>query len=49
MVQKGDSLYSISRQYYGTGAKVDEIVAANRGVLQDRGTPLKIGMQIRLP
>lgn len=48
-VQKGDSLYSISRQYYGSGAKVDEIVAANRGLLQDRGTPLKIGMQLKLP
>ncbi len=48
-VQKGDSLYSISRQYYGTGGKVEEIVAANRGVLQDRSTPLKIGMQLKLP
>ncbi len=48
-VQKGDSLYSISRQYYGNGAKVEEIVAANRGVLQDRGTPLKIGMQLKMP
>ena len=48
-VQKGDSLYSISRHYYGSGAKVAEIVAANRDVLQDRNTPLKIGMQLRLP
>jgi phage tail protein X len=48
-VQKGDSLFSISRQYYGNGGRVEEIVAANRGVLQDRGTPLKIGMQLRLP
>lgn len=48
-VGKGDSLYSISRKYYGSGAKVDEIVAANRAVLQDRSTPLKIGMQLKLP
>ena len=48
-VGKGDSLYSISRKYYGNGAKVDEIVAANRGVLQDRSTPLKIGTQLKLP
>ncbi len=48
-VQKGDSLYSISRQYYGNGGKVPEIVAANRGTLQDRNTPLKIGMQLKLP
>ena len=49
LVQKGDSLYSISRRYYGSGNKVPEIVAANREVLQDRNTPLKIGMQLRLP
>ncbi len=48
-VQKGDSLYSISRRYYGSGSKVPEIVAANREVLQDRNTPLKIGMQLKLP
>jgi LysM repeat protein len=48
-VQKGDSLYSISRQYYGSGGKVADIVAANRGVLSDRSTPLKIGMQLKLP
>lgn len=48
-VQKGDSLFSISRQYYGNGGRVEEIVAANRGVLQDKSTPLKIGMQLKLP
>ena len=48
-VQKGDSLFGISRRYYGSGSKVPEIVAANRDVLQDRNTPLKIGMQLRLP
>ncbi|MFT3829713.1 MAG: LysM peptidoglycan-binding domain-containing protein [Opitutaceae bacterium] len=48
-VQKGDSLFSISRQYYGNGSRVNDIVAANRGLLQDRNTPLKIGMQLKLP
>jgi nucleoid-associated protein YgaU len=48
-VQKGDSLFSISRQYYGNGSRVNDIVAANRGMLQDRNTPLKIGMQLKLP
>jgi len=48
-VQKGDSLFSISRQYYGNGGRVNDIVAANRGVLSDRNTPLKIGMQLKLP
>lgn len=48
-VQKGDSLFSISRQYYGNGSRVNDIVAANRGVLSDKNTPLKIGMQLKLP
>lgn len=48
-VQKGDSLFSISRQYYGNGGRVNDIVAANRGVLSDRTSPLKIGMQLKLP
>jgi LysM repeat protein len=49
VVQKGESLYSISRQYYGNGSRVNDIVAANSGLLQDRNTPLKIGMQLKLP
>ena len=48
-VQKGESLFSISRQYYGNGGRVNDIVAANRGVLSDRSSPLKIGMQLKLP
>ncbi len=48
-VQKGDSLFSISRQYYGNGSRVNDIVAANRGVLSDRNSPLKIGMSLKLP
>lgn len=48
-VQKGDSLFSISRQYYGNGGRVNDIVAANRGVLSDRNSPLKIGMSLKLP
>lgn len=48
-VQKGDSLFSISRQYYGNGSRVNDIVAANRGMLADRNTSLKIGMQLKLP
>lgn len=48
-VAKGDSLFSISRQYYGNGGRVNDIVAANRGVLADRNAGLKIGMQLKLP
>lgn len=48
-VQKGDSLFSISRQYYGNGGRVNDIVAANRGVLSDRNSPLKIGTALKLP
>lgn len=48
-VQKGDSLFSISRQYYGNGGRVNDIVAANRGVIADRNSPLKIGTPLKLP
>jgi LysM repeat protein len=48
-VQKGDSLFSISRKYYGNGSRVNDIVAANRGLLSDRSSPLKIGMQLKVP
>ena len=48
-VQKRDSLFSISRQYYGNGSRVNDLVAANRGVLTDRNSSLKIGMQLKLP
>lgn len=47
-----DSLYSIARQYYGTptNARIQEIVAANRGVLpQGVNSPLRPGMELAIP
>lgn len=50
-VRVGDSLYNIARQYYGspTNAQVEAIVSANRDVLQSRNTPLRAGMELRIP
>lgn len=52
VVSAKESLYSIARKYYGTptNAKIDEIVAANRGALPDgRNTALRVGMELRIP
>lgn len=50
-VQLKDTLYSISRQYYGTAtnAQVEGIVNANRDVLESRNTPLRAGMILKIP
>ena len=51
-VKKGDSLFSIARQFYGTvsNAQVEAIVKANRDVLTaGRDTPLREGMVLKLP
>lgn len=51
VVAQGESLYSIARRYYGTptNARIAEIVAANRAVLPNGSTSLKIGMELRIP
>ena len=49
VVVRGDTLSSISMKYYGSRSKVGDIVAANRGVLQDKSTPLKPGMTLNIP
>ena len=50
VVKPKENLYSIARQYYGTGsnAKVDEIFRANRDRMKTP-TDLKIGMELRIP
>lgn len=45
VVKKGDSLYSIARAHYGSGAKYKDILAANPGLTTD----LKVGQEIILP
>lgn len=51
VVAQGESLYSIARRYYGTptNARISEIVAANKDVLPNGSTSLKIGMELRIP
>lgn len=45
-VQKGDTLYSISRAVYGSDKKVKDIVAANPGLTPNK---IKVGQKIKLP
>lgn len=48
IVQKGDTLQSISLRYYGTRSRFRDIYAANRDVMPNEGT-LRIGMELRVP
>lgn len=48
VVQKGDTLQSISLRYYGTRSRFRDIYAANRDVMPNEGT-LRIGMELRIP
>ncbi len=47
-VKKGDTLYSISKQFYGSGAKVQEILAANKAKLKS-ANDLSPGMVLNIP
>ena len=48
-VQKNDSLYKIAKKVYGSGAKSDDLYAANRETIGPDSTRLKIGMVLTLP
>jgi nucleoid-associated protein YgaU len=48
-VVKGDTLYGLARRYYNSPARVQDIVAANRGSLNSVNDPLQIGMQLVIP
>jgi LysM repeat protein len=48
VVQQGDSLYAISRKFYGDSAHIDLIYNANRDVLINKRS-LKIGQKLRIP
>ena len=39
VVQKGDSLYSISRKFYGDSSHIDRIYQANRDVMRSKKQP----------
>ena len=47
-VKKGDSLWKISQEAYGTGYKWNEIFLANKAVLSDPGM-INVGQKITLP
>lgn len=48
VVQAGDTLYSISKRFYGSNAKWHEIQSANRLVIPANGR-LRVGQEIKLP
>jgi tetratricopeptide (TPR) repeat protein len=48
-VQRGDTLSSISRQYFGTSAKWRDIYNANRDILKSESETLHLGMELRIP
>jgi nucleoid-associated protein YgaU len=48
IVVSGDTLGKISRQYYGTAARWEEILRANRDVIKDENV-LTVGTTLRLP
>jgi len=48
VVQRGDTLQSISLRYYGTRSRFRDIYSANRDTMPNEGT-LRIGMELRIP
>ena len=48
-VARGDTLFSLSQRYYGSRSKWRDIYAANRDLLPSEKTPLKIGMDLKIP
>ncbi len=48
-VAKGDTLFSLAQRYYGNRSKWRDIFAANRDVLASENSPLKIGVELKIP
>jgi 2',3'-cyclic-nucleotide 2'-phosphodiesterase/3'-nucleotidase len=48
VVRAGDCLWNISRQFYGTGARWNEIYQANRSILRDPNF-IQIGQELTIP
>jgi nucleoid-associated protein YgaU len=50
-VAKGDTLYGLALRFYGKGsaARVRDIIAANKDLLNGTGSNLKIGMVLKIP
>lgn len=49
VVSQGDTLYSLAQRYYSNRSRWRDIYQANRSVLRDENTPLKLGMELRIP
>ena len=47
-VKKGDTLYSISKKYYGSSKYVDKIYKANKSKIKSKNI-LKVGIVLTLP
>ena len=48
-VVRGDTLFSLSLKYYGSRSRWRDIYAANREVLPSENSPLKIGVELKIP
>jgi LysM repeat protein len=48
VVQSGDSLYAISRKFYGDSSYIDLIFEANRDVMRSKNS-LSVGQKLRIP
>ena len=48
VVKKGDSLYAISRKFYGDSSHIDRIFQANRDSLPSKNS-LKVGQTLLIP
>lgn len=48
-VVRGDTLFSLAQKFYGNRSKWRDIYAANRGILSSENSPLKIGMDLKIP
>tara|TARA_B100000123_G_scaffold237437_1_gene189202 strand:- start:570 stop:1343 length:774 start_codon:yes stop_codon:yes gene_type:complete len=48
VVQSGDSLYAISRKFYGDSSFIDLIFEANRDVMPSKNS-LNVGQELRIP
>jgi nucleoid-associated protein YgaU len=48
-VVRGDTLFSLAQKFYGNRSRWRDIYAANRGILASENSPLKIGMDLKIP
>jgi tetratricopeptide (TPR) repeat protein len=49
VIAKGDTLFSLALKYYGNRSRWRDIYAANRELLPSEKSPLKIGMDLKIP